>query len=95
MNKTITILSFCLYAIGTKAADTLTVSTTPVMHCASCETKIKKHIRFVKGTKKISTNIPTQTITILYDRNKSAAKDYKDAFRKIGYEIKLKDPKEG
>ena len=53
------------------ANDTLVVTTTPQMHCANCEKKIKDHIRFVKGTKKIETSVPKQTVTIVYDSKKS------------------------
>ena len=39
------------------AADTLVVTTQPQMHCQGCENKIKSNIRFVKGTKQISTSL--------------------------------------
>ena len=41
-----------LSAFAQTKADTLVVTTTPEMHCEGCENKIKKNIRFVKGTKK-------------------------------------------
>lgn len=67
--------------------DTLVVTTTPQMHCANCEQKIKQHIRFVKGVKRIVTSVPRQTVTIIYDPSKSVPADFAAAFRKIGYEI--------
>ena len=70
--------------------DTLTVTTTPQMHCSGCENKIKQNIRFVKGTKKILTSVPKQEVTIIYDKRKASEKDYATAFSKIGYEIKTK-----
>ena len=72
------------------AADTLTVTTQPQMHCQNCENKIKSNIRFVKGTKKIETSVDDQRVTIIYDGKKAKYEDYVAAFRKIGYEIKKK-----
>lgn len=73
-----------------KTTDTLVVCTSPTMHCAGCENKIKSNIRFVKGTKKITTSVPKQTVTIIYDKKKSTYKDFVAAFKKIGYDIKKK-----
>ena len=67
--------------------DTLCVTTTPVMHCNSCETKIKSNIRFVKGVKRIDTSIPSQRVTIVFDKTKSTYTDFVEAFSKIGYKI--------
>ena len=77
------------------AADTLVVTTDPRMHCASCENKIKQNIRFVKGTKKIETSIPAQTVVIVYDMSKSSLEDYAKAFKIIGYDIKFVPAGEG
>ena len=70
--------------------DTLVVSTDPQMHCRGCEDRIMENIRFVKGTKKISTSVPKQEVTIVYDKNKANFNLYKAAFAKIGYSIKKK-----
>ena len=72
------------------AADTLTVTTQPQMHCQGCENKIKSNIRFVKGTKQISTSLEDQKVTIIYNSKEAKYDDYGEAFRKIGYEIKKK-----
>ena len=74
--------------------DTIVVTPTPQMHCASCENKIKKNVRFVKGTKNILTSVPDQTVTIVYDARKASYEDYVAAFRKIGYEIKTSETAE-
>ncbi|MCQ2255394.1 MAG: heavy-metal-associated domain-containing protein [Bacteroidaceae bacterium] len=73
-----------------KTADTLVVTTTPAMHCEGCENRIKSNIRFVKGTKKIITSVPNQTVTIVYDKKKTKYDDFVAAFKKIGYDIKKK-----
>ena len=72
------------------AADTLVVTTQPQMHCQGCENKIKSNIRFVKGTKQISTSLEDQKVTIIYNSKKAKYDDYVAAFKKIGYEIKKK-----
>lgn len=68
--------------------DTIVVTPTPMMHCQNCENKIKSNIRFVKGTKKIETSVPNQTVTIIFDKRKATPDDYEKAFKKIGYEVK-------
>ena len=44
-----------------KDIKTLVVTTTPPMHCESCENKIKGNLRFEKGVKKIETSIPNMS----------------------------------
>lgn len=77
-------------AFAKAPADTLVVTTQPQMHCQNCEKKIKSNIRFVKGTKKISTSVDEQKVTIVYDSKKANYNDFVAAFKKIGYEIKKK-----
>ena len=47
------IITMTAAAQKTQTADTLQVTTTPQMHCANCEKKIKSNIRFVKGVKRL------------------------------------------
>ncbi len=68
--------------------DTLVVTPSPKMTCENCVKKIKQNIRFVKGTKNIIVSLPQQTVTIVYDKQKSGYDDYTAAFRKIGYQVK-------
>ena len=88
------LMAFMLMLAGNSfaqtAADTLVVTTQPQMHCQNCEKKIKSNIRFVKGTKKISTSVDEQKVTIVYDSKKANYNDFVAAFKKIGYEIKKK-----
>ena len=77
-------------AFAKTSVDTLVVTTQPQMHCQNCEKKIKSNIRFVKGTKKISTSVEEQKVTIVYDSKKANYDDFVAAFKKIGYEIKKK-----
>lgn len=92
--KTKLLTAFMLLAAGNVLAktssDTLVVTTQPQMHCQKCENKIKSNIRFVKGTKKISTSISEQKVTIVYDPKKATYETFVAAFEKIGYKIKKK-----
>ena len=81
------IASLTASAQKSKDIDTLQVTTTPQMHCANCEKKIKSNIRFVKGVRRIETSVPKQTVTIVYDSKKSNYEDFVEAFRKIGFTI--------
>lgn len=54
----------------------------------ACANNLAAIIRFVKGTKKIDTSVPQQTVTIVYDGRKTKCEDYVTAFRKIGYDIR-------
>lgn len=94
MKKFLCLIAAALLTVGIQAAnekvkaDTLIVKPTPQMHCSSCETKIKKGIRFVKGVKKINTSLTQQTVTIIYQKDKATYDDFVKAFQGIGYEIK-------
>ena len=92
MKKIILMMALAIASVSasaqrTKSADTLQVTTTPQMHCANCEKKIKSNIRFVKGVKKIETSVSGQTVTIVYEPSKSGYEDFVKAFQKIGYKI--------
>ncbi len=78
-----------MIAFGGKELRVLTVTTTPEMHCQSCEKKIKENIRFEAGVKKIETNLEKQLVVITYDPAKTDAKQLTEAFAKIGYKIKI------
>ena len=92
MKKILVMFTMMMVAMVTFAKDIKTVvfTTTPQMHCEACENKIKSNIRFVKGTKKISTSISDQKVTIVYDPKKATYETFVAAFEKIGYKIKKK-----
>ena len=68
-----------------KDLKTVVVTTTPQMHCQSCELKIKNNMRFEKGVKRIETSIPKQTVTIQYDADKTTVDKLLKGFEKFGY----------
>lgn len=95
--KTLLTMAFALLmGIGTAAAKdikTLIVTTTPQMHCANCEKKIKDNLRFEKGVKSIETNVEAQTVTIRFDADKTTPEKIIKGFEKFGY--KAREVKKG
>ena len=87
MKKTILLFGLMLTSavIFAKDIKTVQLTTNPQMHCENCEKKIKGHLRFEKGVKKIITNIPEQTVTIEYDADKTSVEKLIKAFPKFGY----------
>lgn len=53
-NLFLLVLLFASMAVSAKDIRKVTVTTTPQMHCAACENKIKNNLRFEKGVKMIS-----------------------------------------
>ena len=76
MKKILVMFTMMMVAMVTFAKDIKTVvfTTTPQMHCAACENKIKSNLRFEKGIKSIETSVPDQTITVQYNTDKTTPK---------------------
>ena len=90
MKQTLLILlSSLLLMAGGKDLRVLVMTPTPQMHCESCETKIKKNLRFESGVKKIETSIKEQTVTVTYDATKTDVKKLQAAMKEIGYDTKV------
>jgi copper chaperone CopZ len=84
-----TLLTVLVAAVSyAKDIKTVVVTTTPQMHCESCENKIKGNLRFERGVKKIDTNIDNQTVTITYDADKTTVQKLIEGFAKFGYTAK-------
>lgn len=95
MKQIITLLLIFCAALSASAKGNnkrVVFTTTPQMHCESCEQKITGNLRFVKGVKIIQTNIAQQTVTITFDSTKCSTKDLVKAFKKIKYTVKEVDP---
>lgn len=76
----------CFTATGfAKDIKTVVLTTTPRMHCANCERRIKEHLRFEKGIKEIETNLTDKTVTIKYDADKTTVGKIIFGFAKIDY----------
>ena len=72
-----------------KDLKTVVFTTTPQMHCASCENKIKGNLRFEKGIKSIETSVPDQTVTVQYDSAKTTPEKLQKGFEKFGYKARI------
>ncbi len=87
MKQTVLFLAMIFMALTGFGKDikTLVVTTTPQMHCESCENKIKNNLRFEKGIKSIETDIESQTVTIVYDADKTTEEQIIEGFKKFNY----------
>jgi len=75
--------------VSAKDIKTAVFTTTPEMHCANCENRIKDNIRFERGIKKIDTDLKAQTVTIKYDADAITPEAIEKAFKKIGFDVVL------
>lgn len=91
MKKLIFTLLMVMVAVAVSAKDwkTVVVTTTPQMHCAGCENKIKNNLKFVKGIKEVQTNVDEQTVTIKYDDRKTDEPTILKAFEGFGYQARV------
>lgn len=91
MKKFMLMAIMAIVAIAASAKDIKTVvfTTNPIMHCESCENKIKGYLRFEKGIKSIETNVEAQRVTVSYDAQKTNAEKLRTAFQKFGYEATI------
>ena len=64
-------LELCEISLVFRDIKTVVFTTTPQMHCAACENKIKNNLRFEKGIKSIETSVPNQTVTVKYNADKT------------------------
>lgn len=62
------------------------------MECGNCERKVKNNIKFEKGVKEFTTDLDTQTVTIVFDAEKTNVEKLQAGFRKFKYEaVEVKD----
>ena len=74
-----------------KDIKTVVFTTTPQMHCANCEAKIKGNLRFDKGVKAIKTDVEAQKVFVSYDSKKTTEEKLQKAFEKFGYKAEKTD----
>lgn len=83
----IALTAMALTANAKSENDTLVVTTTPQMHCANCENKIKDGLRF-EGVKDIITSVDDQTVTIVFNPKKTDRAKLEATFPKFGYQAR-------
>lgn len=87
-----TMLLFMVAMIAAaKDLKTVVFTTTPQMHCESCEAKIKGNLRFEKGVKNIKTDVEAQKVYITFDPKKTTEEKLQKAFEKFGYKAEKTD----
>lgn len=81
MKKILVMFIMMMVAMVTFAKDIKTVvfTTTPQMHCAACENKIKS----------IETSVPDQTVTVQYNADKTTPEKLQKGFEKFGYKARI------
>ena len=91
------IISMLLFMVvmiaAAKDIKTVVFTTTPQMHCANCEAKIKGNLRFEKGVKAIRTDVEAQKVYVSYDPKKTTEEKLQKAFEKFGYKATKTDQK--
>ena len=58
--------------------------------CDNCVKKVEKNIAFEKGVTDLVCDLSNKTVVVTYDKSKTTEKKLIDAFKKIGYEAKVK-----
>ena len=63
--------------------------------CEKCEAKVIKHIPFEKGVKSLKCDIPTKTVSVTYDAEKTNIEKLQKGFAKFKYTAEVvKEEKE-
>lgn len=93
-NLLISAMLLCAAVAGAKDIKTVVFTTTPQMHCANCEKKVKNNLRFEKGVKTIDTSVKDQTVTVTYDADKTTVETLLKGFTKFGYTARTLKPGE-
>ena len=62
------------------------------LHCKGCCDKIMKNIAWEKGVKDLVCDLPSKTVTVTYDADKTDVPTLLKAFEKIGKPAKVKEP---
>ncbi len=59
------------------------------MKCVNCEAKVKNNISYVKGVKKLVTDVAHKTVSVNFDAEKTSVADLQAAFKKFGYSAEV------
>lgn len=78
----LSILSF-QFSVCLAKANKQTVVLSCDIHCQGCIDKIMKNIAFERGVKDIVCDLPTKTVTVTYDANKTDVPSLLSAFERI------------
>ena len=89
MKKLLSILMIFIAAVTFAADKTTAVFTLDHQMHQGCKVKITKNLRYEKGIKSIDVSLPKNTITIVYDSEKTNPEKIIAGFKKIGFNAML------
>jgi copper chaperone CopZ len=94
MKKLIFIFILVLTAsLSTQAQNSGTKSKTVCfkssMHCANCEKTVFDLLQFEKGVKEVKTDLPSNTIMVVFDERKNSPDAIAKVIEKKGYKAEL------
>lgn len=85
MKKIIIYLLACLPLVALNAkVEKQVIKLSCDLHCDGCCEKVMKNIAFEKGVKDLVCDLPSKTVTVTYDANKTDIDKLLAAFEKIG-----------
>ena len=59
------------------------------MHCASCEKTVFDLLQFEKGVKEVKTDLPSNTIKVVFDERKNSQEAIGKVIEKKGYKAEV------
>ena len=82
----LSVLCSFLSVLSVVAKDIRTVTFKVVqIECNNCKNKVLNHVKYEKGLKDIDVDIPSRTVVITYDADKTSIDKLKASFEKIKY----------
>jgi len=88
--KLTSVAFFILFALVTKANtsgtedEVVKIKTSAV--CDMCKQKIEDRLRYEKGVQKVTLDVKTKIVTVVYKKDKTNADKIRTAISKIGYD---------
>jgi len=61
------------------------------LDCENCAKKIRENVSFEKGVKDLKVDVPTKTVEIQFDVQKTDTLQLKKAINRLGYDARLVD----
>ena len=92
MRQFIAMIMLAVSAIAFAADKATAVFTLDHQMHEQCKVKITTNLRFEKGVQKIDVSLPKNTITIVYNPDKTNPTTIIAAFKKIGFNAVVVDP---
>lgn len=92
MRKFIVMIMLAVAAVAFAAEKATAVFTLDHQMHEQCKVKINTNLRFEKGVQKIDVSLPKNTITIVYNPEKTNPQTLIEAFKKIGFNAVVVDP---